>query len=130
MVSHYNRVIEEHVDALGRLPINWWTSWPSRTNYFKEESLEGVNGEVRRQLEARVEDSIYSPQRKYGMADAQELEKIPLIALLKSILAFRPEDRSTAQQVAKSDWMVKWALHELDRVRGMPVAEATGSPDL
>ncbi|KAI1080595.1 kinase-like domain-containing protein [Whalleya microplaca] len=119
-----DRVIEEHADALGRLPMNWWTNWPSRNDYFKEESLERVDGEVRRHLEERVEYAIYEPRRKYGTVDAQEPEKIALTALLKSMLTFRPEDRPTARQVAESDWMVKWALPELYKVRRMPAAEA------
>ncbi|KAH9988770.1 kinase-like domain-containing protein [Xylariaceae sp. FL0662B] len=114
-----DQVIGEHVDALGRLPIYWWTRWTSRSGYFKEDSLERVDGEVSRDLEARVDYSIYPPRREHGMADTQEPERIALIALPKSMIAFRPEDRPTARQVAdsESEWMVKWALPELDKVR-------------
>ncbi|KAI1129347.1 kinase-like domain-containing protein [Nemania abortiva] len=116
-------LILQHVDALGRLPDSWWASWPARHEYFKEGSLERVDGVVRRHLEARVEDSIYAPRRKHGMADAQEAEKVALIALLRSMLAFRLEDRPTARQVAESDWMIKWALPELEKVRAVPATE-------
>ncbi|KAI9151484.1 SRSF protein kinase 3 [Paramyrothecium foliicola] len=61
-----DRVIEEHVDALGRLPTNWWTKWSSRSESFNDESLERVNGEARRRLEERVEYQFIHPAGNMG----------------------------------------------------------------
>ena len=40
-----------------------------------------------------------------------------LETLLKSMLAFKPEDRPTAQQILESKWMTNWASPELEKAR-------------
>ncbi len=76
-----------------------------------------TNGEPRRPWKVRFEYSIQEPRRKHGMAEVDEEEKVALFGLLKSMLAFKPEDRPSAQQVLESEWMSKWAMPDLDRAR-------------
>ncbi|KAJ6181046.1 hypothetical protein N7519_011507 [Penicillium mononematosum] len=42
-------------------------------------------------------------------------EEAAIIDLMRRMFAFRPEERPTIQEVLQSDWMVKWALPELER---------------
>ncbi len=56
------------------------------------------------------------------MAAVEGDERASLSALLLSMLAFKPEDRPSAQQVLESDWMARWALPDLDRARRSPAA--------
>jgi serine/threonine protein kinase len=112
-----DRIIEEHVDTLGHLPPDWWTRWANRSESFNEQ-LERTDGAPRRPWAARFEYSIQEPRRECGMAEFEEDEKASLSALLLSMLAFKPEDRPSAQQVLESDWVAKWALPELDRACG------------
>ncbi|KAI0881340.1 kinase-like domain-containing protein [Annulohypoxylon maeteangense] len=124
-----DRILKEHVRTLGRPPIDWCTRWRRRHDFLTEEGLERTYGEPVRDLEARVQDSIYGPRKMNGMDEAEELEKLEkaaLIALLRSMLSFRPEDRPTARQVAESEWMIKWALPELRKKEGMSAAEVAG----
>ncbi|PTU25131.1 hypothetical protein P175DRAFT_0528661 [Aspergillus ochraceoroseus IBT 24754] len=40
-----------------------------------------------------------------------------LFAMLRPMLSFRPENRSSTQRVLESEWMVKWAIPEYERLR-------------
>lgn len=44
-------------------------------------------------------------------------ERDAFFSMLKSILSFRPDSRSSAKEVLASEWMVKWALPEYEKVR-------------
>ena len=110
------RVIEEHVDTLGRLPSEWWTRWTNRDKIYNEQ-LERKDGSPRRLWATRFEYSIQEPRMRCGMVGIEKDEKACLSALLLAMLAFKPEDRPSAQQVLESDWMTKWALPDLDRAR-------------
>ncbi|KAI9660685.1 MAG: hypothetical protein M1821_010037 [Bathelium mastoideum] len=107
-------IIEEQVDTLGRLPPDWWTSWKDRAKIF-DENLTRIDGAPRRCWEERFEFAIQKPRREFGLAEISGEEKAALSALLKSMLAFKPEERPSAQQVLQSEWMIKWALPELKR---------------
>jgi serine/threonine-protein kinase SRPK3 len=39
--------------------------------------------------------------------------------MLKAMMAFRPGERPTAKEILKSEWMRKWALPDLERMREM-----------
>lgn len=103
-----DRIIEEHVDALGYLPEQWWTNWAHRHQCF-DDQLQRVDGSPRRLLRDRLEDSIQAPRKQSGMAKMDEEEKQSFLVLLRSMLSFRPENRPSAQQVLESSWMQKWA---------------------
>ncbi|KAF2446083.1 kinase-like protein [Karstenula rhodostoma CBS 690.94] len=103
-----DRILEEHVDALGYLPEEWWTNWAHRHQCFNDQ-LERVDGSPRRLLEDRLEDSIQEPRKQSKMAEMNEEEKQAFLVLLRSMLSFRPETRPSAQQVLESSWMQKWA---------------------
>ncbi|RAL03835.1 kinase-like protein [Aspergillus ibericus CBS 121593] len=64
----------------------------------------------------RFEDSVQEPRQKRGMPVFDSRESEAIFSLLQSMLSFRPEDRPTAKQVLRSEWMVKWALPEYCRL--------------
>ncbi|KAH8724959.1 kinase-like domain-containing protein [Phaeosphaeriaceae sp. PMI808] len=103
-----DRILEEHADTLGYLPREWWVSWENRHQCFNDQ-LQRVDGSPRRLLKDRVEDSIQEPRKRDGMTEMDKEEKEAFLALLRSMLSFRPEDRPSAQQVLQSPWMQKWA---------------------
>ncbi|EER38819.1 protein kinase [Histoplasma capsulatum var. duboisii H88] len=47
-----------------------------------------------------------------GMSDRDAL-----LAMLRPMLSVSPENRSSAQQVLESEWMVKWAIPEYEKIR-------------
>jgi serine/threonine protein kinase len=110
-----DRILAEHVDALGHLPQKWWESWTDRIQYFNSsDQLHRVDGSPRRLLEDRVEYAIQEPRKESGMAEMDKEEKQAFLALMSSMLAYRPDDRISAQQVLESSWVQRWAKPALE----------------
>ncbi|KAF6814214.1 hypothetical protein CMUS01_12682, partial [Colletotrichum musicola] len=57
----------------------------------------------------RFEDSIHEPRREKNMPNVCEEEKADFFAMIRSMHAFRPEERPNAKQVVESHWMRNWA---------------------
>jgi serine/threonine-protein kinase SRPK3 len=106
----------EHVDALGILPPEWWEKWGARQLKFTENGMP-INRNPFRSWGDRFEDSVQQPRRHSGMPPFDLKERDAIFAMLRSMLSFRPENRPTAKQVLESEWMVKWALPEYDKIR-------------
>lgn len=51
------------------------------------------------------------------MPSVESEEQDALLAMLRSMLCFQPENRPSAQQVLESEWMVNWALPEYEKIR-------------
>ena len=51
------------------------------------------------------------------MSRIEPAERDAIFKMLKSMLKFRPENRSTAKQILECEWMVKWALPEYEKIR-------------
>lgn len=101
-------VIKEHVDALGKLPCDWWHEWAARGHWFTEDAKRKSEDKSRSFME-RFVDSIQDP-RQETMDSLEEAEKSALLTMLRGMLTFRPNERLTASEVVESEWMQKWAL--------------------
>lgn len=66
--------------------------------------------------EARFNNSVQEPRQENKMDDVGEDEKTALFAMLKAMLAFRPDGRLTAAEILETEWMRKWALPMLEKV--------------
>jgi serine/threonine-protein kinase SRPK3 len=100
-------VIEQHVDLLGKLPPEWWQRWDARS---------GVEGALMGSFEERF-DEMQESRRSQETEEFSEEEMAALINMLKAMMAFKPGDRMTANQIIESKWMKEWALPELSRLR-------------
>lgn len=109
-------VIKEHVDCLGNLPASWWLKWESRAKWFNEDGTRQIEANSR-PLEQRFIDSLRQPRQEFKMQEVGDVEKVALLSMLRAMLAFNPEDRPTADDVLKYEWMQKWALPELARIK-------------
>jgi serine/threonine-protein kinase SRPK3 len=106
----------EHVDALGILPPEWCEKWKARRHQFTEDGMP-MNRNPFRSWGDRFEDSVQQPRRDSGITSFDPTERDALFEMLRSMLSFRPENRPTAKQVLESEWMVKWALPEYEKIR-------------
>ena len=88
-----------------------------RQKWFNEEG-ERNDGTERTSWEKRFELSV----RKFGMGEISEEEKAALLAMLKAMMAFRPEEWMTAEQIKESEWMTKWAVPELQKLKSGQMA--------
>ncbi|OGM50347.1 hypothetical protein ABOM_001138 [Aspergillus bombycis] len=90
--------------------------WDSRARWFNKNSTRH-SGATARPLVQRFHDAVQKPRRKFDMSEIGQEEKTAWFAILHTILAFRPEERLTAVQVMGCEWMQKWALPELARMK-------------
>jgi serine/threonine-protein kinase SRPK3 len=119
-VPTVDKMVEQHVDLLGKLPPEWWQRWDARSKVFNDEGVRidrTVRGPHMGSFEKRFKEAVQVPRRKGGMEEVSEEEKAALLKMLKAMMAFKPGDRMTAEQIIKSEWMEKWALPELSRLK-------------
>ncbi|KPM45164.1 hypothetical protein AK830_g1413 [Neonectria ditissima] len=109
-------ITSEQVDALGILPPEWWRNWEARGEWFTEAGRP-TDQRLARSLDDRFETSMQVPRQKKRMPPFELEERKAIFAMLRSMLTFVPEDRSTASQVLDSEWMVKWALPQYEKIR-------------
>ena len=113
-----DEVTSQHVDVLGHMPQAWWESWEEKVRFFDENKRSVEGREVWPTLDVAFEEFVQKYRRKrpeIGVFGDEETAAI--LDLMRRMLAFRPQDRLTADEVLKSEWMVKWALPEVDRCR-------------
>lgn len=109
-------MIKEHVDALGKLPCDWWQEWDARERWFTEEAKRTSEG-AGRSLANRFVTSVEKPRRGSAMEEELgEAERTALLTMLRGMLAFRPNERLTAMEIVESEWMLRWALPVLGKV--------------
>jgi serine/threonine-protein kinase SRPK3 len=107
-------ITAEQIDVLGGLPLEWWEKWETRYEYFSGPGEPKADRHVR-SWEDRFESHIQRPRREAGIPEFGMEEKATVMDMLRSMLSFNPEKRSTMQDMLKCDWMVKWALPEYRR---------------
>ena len=109
-------VTREHVNVLGKLPPEWWTQWQRRHVWFNDQGEPIVDAEDAMPLAVRFERSVQAPRREYGMEVMEAAEAEAFVSMVRSMLAYRPEERATAAEVLQSEWMRKWGLPAMQRM--------------
>lgn len=120
-------ILADIVNTLGLPPQRWWDAWANRGEFFEKDGEWRKGGIVGR---------IYTPawrpleQRLWGMGrgetpetcewDVEGGELRALSALFRGVLAWEPDKRWTAEDLVRSEYMVRWALPawERQRIRG------------
>ncbi|PWY73380.1 kinase-like protein [Aspergillus eucalypticola CBS 122712] len=112
-------------EILGQRPLFeafFRNSRPARREWFNEEEDEldmkkksrGPDG-VRMSWDQRFEYCIQERRAQAGLELVADTERRAFKAMLLSMLAFRPNERATAQQALCSEWMRDWGQPALDR---------------
>ncbi|KAL2821141.1 kinase-like domain-containing protein [Aspergillus granulosus] len=109
-------ILAQHVDVLGPLPSQWWEAWEGRKQFFDEDGTptEHYYPDQWPTLDQAFEDRIREDRTQTGHEITDE-EKVDFVDMIHRMLAFRPEDRPTAEDVLGSEWMRKWALPDYKR---------------
>ena len=108
----------QQIAALGPLPTEWWEKWEGRGNHFTDDGEANNRATSQyRSLEDAFELTIQQPRNQEGMSPLEGRERNALVAMLRPMLSFKPEHRSSAQEVLESEWMVKWAIPEYEKIR-------------
>jgi serine/threonine-protein kinase SRPK3 len=101
-------MIEQHADV-----------WQKRDSHSKMFNEEGAKINVCCSWEERFEYSVQMPRRMmFGMEEVGEEEKAALLSMLKAMMAFKPGDRMTAEQITGCEWMKKWASRAQEAQEG------------
>ncbi|KAK1141853.1 hypothetical protein N8T08_008366 [Aspergillus melleus] len=108
----------QQIAALGPLPTEWWEKWEGRGNHFTDDGEPNNRATSQyRSLEDAFELKIQKPRNQARMPPLELSERNALLAMLRPMLSFKPENRSSVQQVLESEWMVKWAIPEFEKIR-------------
>lgn len=102
-------VTAEQMDVLGEFPLDWWNTWQSRHEYFDDSGFP-VDDREMLTLEERLEKRIQKPRLDAGFTGMEADEKIAFMDMMRSMLKFRPEERSRTPEILECDWIVKWAM--------------------
>ncbi|KAB8270304.1 kinase-like protein [Aspergillus minisclerotigenes] len=116
-LATHDDISSQQVDILGPLPLESWDSWEVRHEYFEERGEPKKDRFIFPSLEHCFEKEIHAPRDKIGMGGFDRDEMVAILTMLRSMLAFKPEERATAKAVLGSDWMVTWGLPEFEKIR-------------
>lgn len=107
----------QQVDELGvkNMPSSWWEEWKERNQFFDGDGNPVGDRDVWPSLKLAFEDWVQKYRRKRKVGEFSREESDAILELLRRMLAFRPEERPTADEDLKSEWMVKWVLPDVDR---------------
>lgn len=114
-----HQVLKEQVDAMGSMPPEMFEMWEERQHFFDDEQqpINRISHGPTKAFSGRIDSAIVQARRRYEYGQLEEEERKALEALLRSMLAMKPEDRITAKDVLESEWMTEWALPDLNRAR-------------
>ncbi|KJF61409.1 CMGC/SRPK protein kinase [Coccidioides immitis RS] len=112
-----DEIVSQQIDVLGPMPSSWWERWDERGQFFNQDGHPREDRDVWPPIDEAFEEGIQRYRRKRGMGVFEVDETAAILDLMRRMLAFRPEQRPTAEEILKSEWMVKWALPALTAAR-------------
>jgi hypothetical protein len=109
---------------LGKLPDRWWSKWEERSNWFDEDGRKNVKEPLRqwysnstRYWTQRFTECIQHPRERKKLDTFLAEEKNAFCNMIKSMLVLEPSKRATIDEVVQCEWMQRWGLPELQRMR-------------
>ncbi|EGE77728.2 CMGC/SRPK protein kinase [Blastomyces dermatitidis ATCC 18188] len=108
-------IISQQIDVLGPIPSKWWERWDERSQFFNQDGCPKERRDVWPPIDEAFEEGVQKYRRKRRVGEFGREETVALLELMRQMLAFQPEERPTAEEVLKSEWMVKWVLPDFKR---------------
>ncbi|KAM5440949.1 hypothetical protein MferCBS31731_004088 [Microsporum ferrugineum] len=95
-------ILSQHVDTLGlpSFPSSWWNEWETRHDYF-EPGL-GQLSTFDHPLERAFEEKIQAWRQRVRMGEFDQDEATAILAMLRGMLVFAPDERATAKSLLAS----------------------------
>lgn len=97
------------------MPTSWWERWEERSQFFDENQRPIKGRYVWPPLDTAYEDWVQKYRRKRDVNEFGSEETAAILCLMRSMLAYQPEESPTIAQVLESEWMVKWVLPDFER---------------
>ncbi|KAF7182862.1 hypothetical protein CNMCM7691_002606 [Aspergillus felis] len=115
-----DEMVAQQIDVLGAMPLSWFKCWAKRSQFFDDDGRPKEGRYVWPSIDEAFEEGVQKYRRKSGRVSEFDREEMAAILdLMRRMLAFRPEERPTAEEVLKSEWMVKWVLPEYNKAMEM-----------
>ncbi|KAG7140649.1 hypothetical protein HYQ45_002602 [Verticillium longisporum] len=105
-----DEITAQQVHLQGPFPSEWWDRWDQRAKWFDQTGRPLSNDCDIWSWDRRFEQWIQEPRESCGMEVVTEEEKGALFEMLKRMLAWRPGERPSAEEVLGMPWMRKWGL--------------------
>lgn len=117
-----DEIVAQQIDVLGsrHFPPSWRKHWEQpNTEQMGEDERKPRRPTGYREtwppLEEAFEEFVQKYRRKREAAGTfGEEETQAILNLMRGMLKYRPEERLTIDEVLRSEWMVKWALPQLE----------------
>lgn len=108
-------IVAEMISTLGQPPERWWKSWQNCAEFFKEDGswiddFRRISTPIFRRLHQRLWDMGRGETEGTCEWDVAGGKLRALENLLRAMMTFEPGERPTADQLLRSEYMVKWAL--------------------
>lgn len=110
-----DEIVSQQIDVLGPMPLDWWERWDERGQFFNQDGHPREDRDVWPRIDEAFEEGVQKYRRKREMGEFGRDETAAILDLIRQMLAFRPKERPTAEDILKSEWMVKWALPDFNR---------------
>ncbi|KAL1959336.1 hypothetical protein VTO42DRAFT_2523 [Malbranchea cinnamomea] len=98
-----DELISQHIDVLGPMPSTWWERWEKRSQFFDPDGRPSEGRDVWPPLDKAFEEDVQKYRRKHGRGEFDRHERAAILDLMRRMLAFRPEERPTAEEVLRSE---------------------------
>ncbi|KAI0096291.1 kinase domain-containing protein [Nemania sp. FL0031] len=113
-------ITAEMVSTFGMLPARWWDKWENRKEFFEPDgswvrNIKRICTPASRPFHQRMWDMGRGETPETCQWDVERGEMRALEELLRGMMAFEPAERPTAEQLMKSEYMVKWAMPAWER---------------
>ena len=112
-----DEMVSQHIDVLGSTTTSWWERWEERGEFFDQDGHPLEGRDIWPKLEDAFEQGIQHYRQRLQMGVFGEEETQAILNLIRRMLAFRPEERLTIEEVLESEWMVKWVLPDWERCK-------------
>lgn len=120
----WDEVTIEHVEMLGKLPDRWWSNWEERSKWFDEDGRKNVKEPLRqwysnsaRDWTQRFTEYVQHPRQRKRFDTFSAEEEDAFCDMMKTILVLEPSKRATIENVVGCEWMQRWGLPEVQRMR-------------
>ncbi|KAI1906349.1 hypothetical protein LOZ52_006469 [Ophidiomyces ophidiicola] len=118
-----DQVLKEHVEMIGKLPDPWWSQWEARSDLFDDDGTKNVKEHLQQYYinsswgwDQRLEMQNNFRVRE-GFATLLPEEDQAFNKMLRLMLVFEPQKRATIEEVEQSEWMQKWGLPEMQKMK-------------
>lgn len=111
-------MISQYIDVLGPMPRDWFDKWEGKDKFFDSDQHPKKGFYHWPAMNEAFQECIQRfrhEESKMGVFSEQETSAI--LDLIRRMLVLKPEQRLTIEEVLQSEWMVKWALPDLERAR-------------